>query len=168
MSHLRGEGKNWETLVKFRIQRHRLTERLRASHRTRVRPLATPHCRLTAGPLPWCVYPGVCIMLKVKVKSLSHIQLFATQRTVAYYAPPSMGFSRQEYWSGLPFPSPRDLPDPGIESRSPALQADALPLSHQGSPVSCEAHWKAWNAIWKGSELLNRHGRSAGIVTPGV
>ena len=47
-------------------------------------------------------------------------------RTVAHQAPPSMGFSRQEYWSGLPFPSPGDLPDPGIEPRSPALQADAL------------------------------------------
>ena len=45
----------------------------------------------------------------------------------AYQAPPSMGFSRQEYWSGLPFPSPGDLPDPGIEPRSPTLQADALP-----------------------------------------
>ena len=45
-----------------------------------------------------------------------------------------MGFSRQEYWSGLPFPSPGDLPDPGIEPVSPALQADSLPLSHQGSP----------------------------------
>ena len=47
-----------------------------------------------------------------------------------------MGFSRQEYWSGLPFPSPGDLPDPGIEPMSPALQADSLPLSHQGSPVA--------------------------------
>ena len=46
--------------------------------------------------------------------------------TVAHQAPPSMGFSRQEYWSGLPFPSPGDLPDPGIEPRSPTLQADAL------------------------------------------
>ena len=45
--------------------------------------------------------------------------------TVAHQAPPSMGFSRQEYWSGLPFPSPGDLPDPGIEPGSPALQADA-------------------------------------------
>ena len=45
----------------------------------------------------------------------------------AYEAPPSMGFSRQEYWSGLPFPSPGDLPNPGIEPGSPALQADALP-----------------------------------------
>ena len=60
------------------------------------------------------------------MKSLSHVQLFATQWAVAYQAPPSMGFSRQEYWSGLPFPSPGDLPDPGIEPRSPALEADAL------------------------------------------
>ena len=47
--------------------------------------------------------------------------------TVAYQAPSSMEFSRQEYWSGLPFPSPGDLPDPGIKFRSPVLQADALP-----------------------------------------
>ena len=59
--------------------------------------------------------------VKVKVKSLSCIRLFATPWTVAYQAPPSMGFSRQEYWSGLPFPSPGDLPDPGIEPGSPAL-----------------------------------------------
>ena len=63
---------------------------------------------------------------KVKVKSLSHVWLFVTSWTVAHQAPPSMGFSRQEYWSGLPFPSPGDLPDPGIEPRSPTLQADAL------------------------------------------
>ena len=50
----------------------------------------------------------------------------ATPWTVAHQAPPSMGISRQEYWSGLPFPSPGDLPDPGIEPRSPALQADTL------------------------------------------
>ena len=61
------------------------------------------------------------------MKSLSRVRLFATPWTVAYQAPPSMGFSRQEYWSGLPFPSPEDLPLPGIEPRSPALQADALP-----------------------------------------
>ena len=48
-------------------------------------------------------------------------------RAVAYQSPLSMGFSRQEYWSGLPFPSPGDLPDPGIEPRSPTLQADTLP-----------------------------------------
>ena len=49
-----------------------------------------------------------------KVKSLSHVKLFVTPWTVAFQAPPSMGFSRQECWSGLPFPSPGDLPDPGI------------------------------------------------------
>ena len=54
-------------------------------------------------------------------QSLSRVQLFATPRTVASQAPLSMGFSRQEYWSGLPFPSPEDLPDPGIKPRSPAL-----------------------------------------------
>ena len=63
---------------------------------------------------------------KLKVKSLSRVRLFATPWTVAHQAPPSMGFSRQEYWSGLPFPSPGDLPKPGIKPRSPSLQADAL------------------------------------------
>ena len=61
------------------------------------------------------------------MKSLSHVQLFVTPWTVAYKAPPSMEFSRQEYWSGLPFPSPGDLPDSGIEPKSPTLQADVLP-----------------------------------------
>ena len=62
----------------------------------------------------------------MKVKSLGHVQLFATPWTVAYQAPPSMGFSRQEYWSRLPFHSPGDLPDPEIEPGSRAFQADAL------------------------------------------
>ena len=64
---------------------------------------------------------------KRKVKSLSRVRLFATPWTVAYQTPPPMGFSRQECWSGLPFPSPGDLPDPGIKPRSPALRADTLP-----------------------------------------
>ena len=59
--------------------------------------------------------------------SLSRVQLFATPWTVASQVPPSMGFYRQEYWSGLPFPSPGDLPNSGIEPRSPTLEADALP-----------------------------------------
>ena len=69
-----------------------------------------------------------------EVKSLSCVRLFATPWTVAYQAPPSMGFSRQEYWSGLPFPSPGDLPDPGIEPRSPTFQADALTSEPPGKP----------------------------------
>ena len=67
-----------------------------------------------------------------EVKSLGRVQLFATPWTVAHQAPPSMGFSRQEYWSGLPFPSPGDLPNPGIEPGSPVLQADALPSEPPG------------------------------------
>ena len=66
-------------------------------------------------------------MVEVNRKSLSSIQYFVTPWTVASQAPLSMEFSRQEYWSGLPFPSPGGLPDPGIELRSPALQADSLP-----------------------------------------
>ena len=67
---------------------------------------------------------------------LSHfscVQLFATPWTVAHQAPLSMGFSRQEYWSGLPFPSPGDLPDPAIEPQSPTLQADSLSTELLGS-----------------------------------
>ena len=60
-------------------------------------------------------------VVKVIVKSLSCVRLFATPWTVAYQAPQSMGFSRQEYWSGLPFPVPGYLPDPGVEPGSPTL-----------------------------------------------
>ena len=66
------------------------------------------------------------------MRSLSHVRLFATPWTVAYKAPLSMEFTRKEYWSGLPFPSPGDLPNPGIEPGSPALQADALPSELPG------------------------------------
>ena len=62
--------------------------------------------------------------MKMKVKSLSRVRLFVTQWTVAHKAPPSVEFSRQEYWSGLPFPSAGHLPNPGIEPGSPTLQAD--------------------------------------------
>ena len=69
-----------------------------------------------------------------EVKSLSCVQLFATPWTIAYQASPSMGFSRQEYWRGLSFPSPGDLPNPGIEPGSPALEADALTSEPPGKP----------------------------------
>ena len=71
----------------------------------------------------------------MKVKSLSRVRLFEIPWTVTYQAPPSIGFSRQEYWCGLPFPSPGDLPNPGIEPRSPASQADSLPTELQGKPL---------------------------------
>ena len=76
----------------------------------------------------------------MKVKSLSRLRLCATPWAVAHQAPLSMGFSRQEYWSGLPFPSPGDLANPGIKPGSPALQADALSSEPPGKP---------W---WKGLE----------------
>ena len=67
-------------------------------------------------------------------QSLSRVRLLATPWTAAHQAPPSMGFSRQEYWRGLSFPSPEDLPNPGIEPRSPTLQADALTSEPPGKP----------------------------------
>ena len=69
-----------------------------------------------------------------KMKLLNRVRLFAAPWTVAYQAPPSIEFSRQEYWSGLPFPSPGDLPNPGIEPGSPALQADTLSSEPPGKP----------------------------------
>jgi len=66
-------------------------------------------------------------LLKSKVKLFSHVRVFATPWTIAYQPPPSMEFSKQVYWSGLPFASPEYLPNPGIKRRSPTLQADALP-----------------------------------------
>ena len=71
------------------------------------------------------------------VKSLSRVRLFVTPWTVARQSPLSMGFSRQEYWSGLPFPSPGDLSNPRIEPGSPALQADTLCSEPPGNKVGC-------------------------------
>ena len=68
-------------------------------------------------------YVGMCVCM---LSHFGRVQLFATLRTVAHQASMSMGFSRQEYWTGLPFPSPGDLPDPGIDPGSPALQTDAF------------------------------------------
>ena len=78
--------------------------------------------------------------------SLSRVRLFSTPWTVACQAPLSKGFSRQEYWGELPFPSPGDLPDPGIKTRSPTMQADSLPSaaaaaaakSLQSCPTLCD------------------------------
>ena len=98
--------------------------------------------------LCWGTFPSICNWFTVFimnrhwifpkaskewVKSHSRVWLFATPWTIAYQATPSMGFSRQEYWSGLPFPSPGDLlPNPGIEPGCPTLQADALPSEPPG------------------------------------
>ena len=68
------------------------------------------------------------------MKLLSHIQLFVTPWNIAYQAYPSMGFSRQEYWSGLPFPFPGDFPDPGVEPMSPALAGGFFTAEPPGKP----------------------------------
>ena len=73
-------------------------------------------------------------------QSLSCVRLFVTPWTVAHQAPLTLEFSRQEYWSGLPFPSPGDLPNPGIEPESPALQADSLPSEPPGKHVYVYTH----------------------------
>ena len=75
-------------------------------------------------------------MSLVHVCLLSNFQLFETLWTLACQAPLNMGFSMQEYWIGLPCPSPRDLLNPGIELRSPALQADSLPYKPPGKTLS--------------------------------
>ena len=72
--------------------------------------------------------------MKVKVLVI-RVQFLVTPRTVACQAPLSTEFSRQEYWSGLPLPSPGDLPNPGIEPRFPTLQADSLPSGPPGKPT---------------------------------
>ena len=91
----------------------------------------------------YCVHVYVCTCVYVKYCAQNHVYLlvaqlclFVTPWTVAHQAPLSMEFSRQEYWSFLPFHSPGDLPNPGIKPRPPALQAGSLPSSHQGSPKS--------------------------------
>ena len=84
----------------------------------------------------WLIYQGVGHPLGAYLLScFSHALLFMTPQTVAHQAPLSLGFSRQEYWSGLPFPPPGGLPNPGIESMSPAapaLQVDSLLLCYRG------------------------------------
>ena len=90
------------------------------------------------------------LILLAAVKSLSHVRLFAAPWTIAYQASPPVGFSRQEYWRGLPFPSPGDLPDPGIEPGSPTLQADTLPSEPPGkSSLSPVIHKKFQNKLYQ-------------------
>ena len=75
------------------------------------------------------------VKVKVKMKSLSHVRLFATPWIAACQAPLSMGFSRQRYWSGLPYPPPGDLLKPGIKLGSPGLQVDYLPAELPENPL---------------------------------
>ena len=134
-------------------QRAGTTEQLNDSNNKRyfacqfLENVMTTHSKILAWRIPWTEEPGGLQSrggkeLVVVVKLLSHVQLFATPRTVAYQAPPSMGFSRQEYWSGLPFPSPGDLPNPEIEHVF--CMVDSLPTAppgkHQKAPTLKKFH----------------------------
>ena len=88
-----------------------------------------------------CVCMCVCVSCSVMSDSVN-------QWTVACQAPLSMGFSRQEYWSGLLFPSPGDLPEPGIKLRSPALQADSLLFEPSGKHETCAYPQKLTTLFW--------------------
>ena len=117
-------------------------------------------CFFLPVPHPFLLWNQLLPLTKVKVKSLSRVRLFATPWTVAHQAPPSMGFSRQEYWSGLPFPSPGDLPNPGIEPRGPTLQADALTFEPPGKPLlwtKQRRKWKMGQAVGKIRHMLTRN-----------
>ena len=94
-------------------------------------------------------------MLRRHAQSLGHVRLFATPWTVAHQAPLSMGFPRQEYWSGLPFILQGDIPDPGIKSGSPALQADSLP----SEPLIWAREGIGW---WQGVQYKCVKGRQIG------
>ena len=133
MLSLQGGGKAWGALaflVPRELQRDPLTCCARSLHCEEA--LTRP---LDGKSGAWGQYSRPRLPLhfgKVKVKLLSRVQLFVTPWTRVYQAPLSMEFCRQEYWSGLTFPSAGDLPDPGIKTRSPTSQADALPSEPPG------------------------------------
>ena len=111
---------------------------------------------LVAWSQPWWeyLYLGNWKMLYIYINamclcasSLSRVRLFATPWTVAHQTPLSMGFSKQEYWNGLPCPPPGDLPNPGIEPRSPALQADSLLSEPPGKPINAIDLYKRYRCV---------------------
>ena len=96
----------------------------------------------------------VCVCLCARVRALSHVQLFATSWTVAYQAPLSMEFSSQEYWSRLPFPTPGDLPDPGIKPTShvsPALAGGFFTTLPPGKSIALPKvlHFLQIKSLWQ-------------------
>ena len=106
---------------------------------------------------------GEILTLLFWTKKNQHRDIFATPWTVARQAPQSMGFSRQEYWSRLPFPFPGDLPTPGIKSRAPALQADSLPSEPLGKPLFEQHYQPTWP---KGLDKISHPTTTAYIFFP--
>ena len=112
---------------------------------------AVPSLNATSCPntahLPFNHLVGILFDHRKK-KGRSVVSDSATPWTAAHQAPLSVGFSRQEYWSGVPLPSPGDLPDPGIELRSPAMRADALPCEPPGNPPFSTLLRESQNWVW--------------------
>ena len=100
---------------------------------------------------------SLCSACNVRAQSLSCVRLFATPWTVACQVPLSVGLPRQEYWNVLPFPSPGDLPDPGMELEAPALQVDSLPLSHLRSHSVYGEMYKNINSKTESCEIMNNY-----------
>ena len=101
-----------------------------------------------------CVCVCVCVYVHAFAQSFSHIRLLATPWTIAYQASLSMGFPRQEYWSGLPLPSPGDLPDPGIKPVSPASACGFFTTEPPGKPFNVSTFFSTWKLFHRGHILL--------------
>ena len=99
------------------------------------------------------------------VQSLSHIWLLTTPWTIAHQVSLSVGFFQREFWSGLPFSSPGDLPDPGIEPRSPALRADTLTWMTEDETVGW--HQTEWTCVWASSSRWWRTGTTGMLLSMG-
>ena len=110
-----------------------------------------------ASTMNYLVQNASRAMLEKLMKLLGHVWLFVTPWTVAYQAPWTMGFTRQEYWSGLPWPSPGDLPDPGIEPGSSALQPDTLPSEPPGKP------WETYRLLFIYNRTLKIRLQQSGL-----
>ena len=130
---LPGKSYGWRSLVGCSPWGRKESDKTEATEQPHSQYIQTVGCKI--GSRMYFTTRGIIrnnCKWNVGVPSLSCVQPFATLWTVAHQASLSMEFSRQEYWSGVSFPSPEDLPDPGIKPRSPALQADALPSEPPG------------------------------------
>ena len=126
---------------------------------TYISPVCT-HRQTPCKPQSSRSHPARCVLSR-----FSHVQLFITPWTVAHQAPLSMGFYRQEYWSGLPCPFPEDLPNSGLEPISPAstaLQANSLLQSHQGTQRP------AWSPVHFCSDQYQSRSRPVAQTSPGI